>query len=232
MFSKNTSRRVLLALLCTAVVATSSLAAPISPKARIKEATKAVQLMSRSDSASDFASNLRDAVGVVIFPSVKQAGLIVGGQYGEGLLLRRDPATGRWYGPSFFSIGGASVGLQIGVASSAVILTVNTEEGLQAFRGNTFKIGADVMAAAGPGGRSASVGTDINARAPLYTYAITKGAFAGVSLSGSVVNVLPKMNRRYWGKTMTTSEIWRRPASSDTIKPLVNELNRLIRKAQ
>ena len=87
--------------------------------ARVKEAQAAVEKMIRSKSAAGLAQSVKEGVGVAIFPSVVKAGLIVGGRYGEGLMLRHDPKTGQWYGPAFFSISGGSVGLQIGASSTA-----------------------------------------------------------------------------------------------------------------
>lgn len=58
--------------------------------------------------------------------------------------------------------------------------------GLKGSYGDTVKLGADVSVAAGPLGRSAGAATDANLKASIYSYSISKGLFAGVSLGGAV----------------------------------------------
>jgi len=48
------------------------------------------------------------AKGILVFPSVVKAGLVVGGQYGEGVLFKNGKAAG------YYNTGGASYGLQAG----------------------------------------------------------------------------------------------------------------------
>ncbi|MBP5212815.1 MAG: lipid-binding SYLF domain-containing protein, partial [Pyramidobacter sp.] len=166
---------------------------------RVRDAQKAVERMIGSKYSEGFAQSVRESLAVVIFPNVVKAGLIVGGRYGEGLILRKDPKTGTWNGPAFFSISGGSYGLQLGASSTALVLTVNTKRALDAFRGGSFTLGAEVTAAAGPGGNSSYVGTTVDGKAPIYSYSLTKGVFAGVALDGSVISELPAVNDECWG---------------------------------
>lgn len=71
--------------------------------------------MTQQPDSEQLQSMLRTAHGVAIFPSVIKAGLGVGGRYGEGVVLRRDESTGKWYGPYFVEMMGLSYGLQIGL---------------------------------------------------------------------------------------------------------------------
>ncbi len=48
-------------------------------------------------------------------------------------------------------------------------------------------MGADATVAAGPVGRHAAAGTDLKLNAEILSYSRSKGAFAGVSVDGSVV---------------------------------------------
>ena len=148
-----TAALLLLVLACSP----SDAAKDMDVSGRINSAVKAVEKMIKSKSAPGLAASVKEGIGVAIFPEVVKAGFVVGGRYGEGLMICRDPKTGVWYGPAFFSIGGGSVGLQIGASSTALVLTVNTEEGMKAFRGSTFTVGADVAAVAGPSGRISPV---------------------------------------------------------------------------
>ncbi len=60
------------------------------------------------------------AEAVAVFPGVLKAGFIVGGRGGSGVISRR--VAGGWGAPAFFDLGGGSIGLQIGAASTDYIL--------------------------------------------------------------------------------------------------------------
>ena len=169
--------------------------------------------------------------GVALFPSVVKAGLVFGGQYGEGLVLRRDPATKRWYGPSFVSVTGASWGLQIGAQSIALVLVITNERGLDGFKGNNVKLGGDLAVAAGPLGRRGELGTDYKLKASIYSYSMTKGLFAGLSLEGAAVNVDKNANQVYWGKHYSAENAFNTVASKNEIKQLILELEKVMRRA-
>jgi len=53
----------------------------------------------------------RKAAGVLVFPSAVKAGMLLGGQYGEGVLIVRGNAAG------YYNIISASLGFQLGVQS-------------------------------------------------------------------------------------------------------------------
>ena len=45
------------------------------------------------------------------------------------MLLSRDPTTGEWSAPAFYTIANASLGLQAGVEKSEVVMLVMTDNG-------------------------------------------------------------------------------------------------------
>ena len=199
---------------------------------RIQESIKALQEMSTQEDAGTMGDLLKQAKGVVIFPSVIKAGIVFGGQYGEGLVLRRNPATNAWYGPSFVTIAGASWGLQIGAQSIALVLVITNDRGLEGFMGNNVKLGGDIAIAAGPVGRRGSLSTDYKLQASMYSYSMTKGLFAGISLEGAAINVDQSANEVYWGKPTSAEAALKNPANSVQIKPLIAEIRKLIREAE
>ena len=199
---------------------------------RVRNAQKAVERMIKSKYSEGFAESVKDSLAVVIFPEVVKAGLIVAGRHGEGLILRHDLKTGAWYGPAFFSISGGSFGLQLGASATALVLTVNTKEGLEAFRGGSFTIGADVSAAAGPGGKTGYVGSTVNAKAPIYSYSLTRGVFAGAALDGSAISELPNVNDACWGKHMNNVQILDKRSDRPEVKQLAALLDQLIAKSR
>jgi lipid-binding SYLF domain-containing protein len=140
---------------------------------------------------------------VIVLPSVKKAGFIVGGSSGRGPMLCRSNSTGKWSAPAMFSIGGVSAGLQAGESHSDYVLLVMNEEGVNAILNGKTELGKDATASAGPSGATAASvsGNDI------FTYKRAKGLFAGVSLSGSSLSLDNDANKRLYGRPITPQEI-------------------------
>ncbi len=198
---------------------------------RITSSVHVVRDMSREEDVSAMADLVKSAKGVVIVPNYVKAALGIGGAHGEGLILRRDASSNTWYGPNFLSITGASIGLQIGVQSTALLLVITNQKGIDRFYGDKFKLGADIDIAAGPVGRSTGAATDVNLQASIYSYSINKGLFAGLSLSGAAVTTDHDANASYWGSSINSKEILQKKATAAGIQPLVSALNELIKKA-
>lgn len=199
---------------------------------RVKGAQVTVQRMIQSHAAAELAENIKKGVGVAIFPDVVKAGFIVSGRYGEGLVMRRDPETGKWYGPAFYSIAGGAFGLQAGVTSTALVLTVNNDQGMKAFRSGAFTVGIDVTASAGTGGKESYVGTSLNSGAPITSYSITRGVFGGAALDGAVLSELPRVNDQCWKKHMNNVQILNRQCPRYDVQKLTRLLDQLIARAK
>lgn len=226
--------QMMIMVLATVVIffsGTSAFAEEKAHERRIRLSAALIREMTEQNDSSGMADVIKSGKGVAIFPAVTKAGLMIGGQVGEGLVLLKNP-NGTWSGPSFMSLSGASIGIQIGAQSVGLVLVITNEEGLRAFTGgNSFKLGADVAIAAGPVGRDASAATDTRAKASIYSYSISKGLFAGMTFEGSVLNQNRDANRAYWGRDMSAQAALKKPANDKRIKELVNSLNALIKKA-
>ena len=196
----------------------------------ISGAISMIEEMSAEDDVSAMADTVKTSRAIAIIPSMVKAGFIIGGEYGEGLILRHE--NGKWYGPSFYNIGGGSFGFQAGAQSVALLLAVINERGVGAFMGSKTKLGGDFAVAAGPVGRRAEAATDAQAKASIYSYSISKGLFAGVSLEGSVISISVKRNNEYWGGKVSAKEALQKPADDKRIAPLVEALDELIKKAK
>jgi lipid-binding SYLF domain-containing protein len=195
----------------------------------IKDSIQVIKNMGGQKDAGDMAHVLRNARAVAFIPSMVKAGLVLGGEYGEGLILRKEGS--KWFGPSFYNLGGGSVGLQFGVQKIAFILVVNNKDGVDAFLRSKTKLGADVAVAAGPVGRRGDAATDAQMKASIYSYSMTKGLFAGVSLDGSVLGISVKRNKEYWKKDISANEALKQPATDKRILPLVREIENFSKKA-
>lgn len=142
---------------------------------------------------------LRRAEAVAVFPGVLKGGFIVGARGGSGVISRR--VAGGWSAPAFFDLGGGSIGLQIGAASTDYVLLFMNEEAVGSLLGDKFEIGGEGSAAAGPVGRSASASTDLKLNAQILSYSRSKGAFAGLELKGVVIKPDNEDNIQVYGMT-------------------------------
>ncbi len=102
------------------------------------------------ESVSGGKNLVKDAKGVLIFPSVIKAGMLVGGEYGEGA-LRVDGKT-----VDYYSTAAASLGFQLGAQKKSIIVLFMQPEALDKFRASEgWKAGVDAsiaVVAVGAGG--------------------------------------------------------------------------------
>jgi lipid-binding SYLF domain-containing protein len=183
----------------------------VLPVARADEATDAravaekarltVGAMARETSLDALREGLKHARGVLIFPQIIKGAFFVGGSGGTGVLLARH--GDEWTGPAFYSIGGASIGVQFGGESGQAVILVNSQRALDGLYGNQFKLGTDASIAAGPVGRGAGVDFTTD----MTSFSKSKGAFAGVSLAGTVLDVRDSLNRGFYGRQVTPVDI-------------------------
>ena len=140
---------------------------------------------------------LADAQGIVIVPNMVRGAFVIGAQFGRGLLLVRGPG-GAWQAPRMLTIAGGSLGYQIGVQSTDLILVFRTPQSVANLMRGTLKVGVDASAAAGPVGRQASAATDLGLQAEILSYSRARGAFVGVSIDGSSISLDPASDAAYY----------------------------------
>ena len=150
---------------------------------------------------------LRDAKAIAVIPDMVKAGFIFGGRRGEGLISVKT-ADGTWSNPSFITMTGGSVGFQVGVSSTDVVLVFRTQRGVDSIVDGKFTLGADAAAAAGPVGRNASASTDGQFKAEVYSYSRSRGLFAGVALDGSALRIDYDANAAVYGAGITPRRIF------------------------
>src|SRR3954466_985046 len=141
---------------------------------------------------------LSNAKCILVVPDLIKGGFIFGGKHGRGIASCRT-ATG-WSAPAFVSVGGGSWGLQIGVEGVDLIMLVMNDRGLQHLLSSKFQLTGEGSVAAGPVGRHASAGTDWKMNTETLTYSRSKGAFAGITLEGAVVQQDDDSTRAIYGK--------------------------------
>lgn len=145
---------------------------------------------------------LADAEGVAIIPRVLKVGFIAGVRRGQGVIMTRD-ADGEWGLPQFITLTGGSIGWQVGIQGTDVVLVFRTRTSVDRFMHGKFTIGVDAAAAAGPVGRNAAAATDAQLRAEILSYSRSRGLFAGVSLDGSVLELNQGAHTLFYGAPST-----------------------------
>jgi lipid-binding SYLF domain-containing protein len=162
------------------------LRAGIDEAATVLSATEVLRELSSIPLRGIPPALLQDARGVAIIPNVIKAGFVLGGRFGRGVILVRQP-DGSWGNPIFLTLAGGGIGWQVGVQSTDVVLVFKTNNGLERILRGQGKVtlGADMAVAAGPVGRQAEASTDGMLRAEIYSYSRSRGLFAGVSLEGA-----------------------------------------------
>lgn len=154
---------------------------------------------------------INKAVCVVVYPSVKKGGFIVGASYGRGVMSCRTGSdwSGSWSAPAMYALEGASFGLQAGGQATDFVLLIMNDRGAESVMSSKVKMGADAFVAAGPIGREASAETDVAMKAEILSYSRAKGVFGGVSLQGSTMRSDYGANKNLYGKELGVKEIVR-----------------------
>jgi SH3 domain-containing YSC84-like protein 1 len=212
---KNMKNRIVgrMMLVLTAVVMLIGFTVSYVTPAFADDAADTKQLVEKSKVSFDnfvavkdlagFRDLLKKAKGVFVSPRMLEGAFVFGASGGSGVFVVRDPQTGGWNGPAFYTVGEVSFGFQAGAKDSQVIMLAMTERGVNALLSPSVKLGADISAAAGPVGAGASAAT-ANISADIITYSLSKGLYGGLSLEGAVVGVRNQWNEVYYKKPGVT----------------------------
>jgi lipid-binding SYLF domain-containing protein len=144
---------------------------------------------------------------VVVVPGMKKAGFIFGAEEGRGFAVCRRHGGSGWSAPAAMRVEGGSVGFQIGVSETDVVLLVMNEGGMKRLLSDKFTIGGDASAAAGPIGRDLTAQTDAMMNAEILSYSRSRGLFAGISLQGATLRPDSGTNKELYGHDATNREI-------------------------
>lgn len=122
------------------------------------------------------------AKAILVFPNVIKAGLVVGGQYGEGALL----AGGKTVG--YYNTVAASYGLQAGAQSFGYAMFLMTEESLAYLNSSEgWEVGVGPTVVVMDEGLAKSLTTS-TAKDDIYAFTFgQKGLMAGIGLQGSKI---------------------------------------------
>lgn len=192
-------------------------------QATVDHAAGTLQDLRRDKAFGNARQLLRTARAVLIAPRIFKGAFFFGGEGGSAVLMVRG-AHG-WSDPAFYTIGSASFGLQIGAKESELILIIRSERALEAVMRDKFKIGADAGLALATLGSDVQGATTANLNADIIAWASSSGAFAGISLDGSVIAPALDADASYYGRSVTSADIVNRHAVSN---PGAASLRRLL----
>jgi SH3 domain-containing YSC84-like protein 1 len=174
---------------------------------RVGAATTVLNEMMRARDTAIPRAILEKAEAIAIFPAVKKAGFVLGGQWGRGIISVPHAETRAWSSPAFLTMTGGSVGAQVGGTESDVILVVMNHSGVEHLLANQVKLGAEISAAAGPVGAGEAASTDLQVGSQILSYSRSRGLFAGVTINGSAIKEDLDANMRFYEKALSTEDI-------------------------
>lgn len=128
------------------------------------------------------------ASAILVFPKVTKAGLGVGGQFGEGALLRGGKAV------AYYNTGGASIGLQAGAQQYGYALFFMSDKAIgQLDKADGFEVGVGPTVVVVDEGMANSL-TTTTAKDDIYAFIFgQKGLMAGVGVQGNkITKINPK----------------------------------------
>lgn len=198
----------------------------VADDGRLKDAATVLTEMSSGGDLSISPAFFAKAKCVAVIPGVRKAALGFGGQYGRGYVSCR--TDDGWTAPGAVRVEGGSVGLQIGVSETDLILLVLNDRGADRLLASRFTVGADAGIAAGPVGRQASAQTDATLAAEILAWSRSRGVYAGISLQGATLREDADENRQLYGSERPNKEIVRggtKPPAAAA--PLMAALNKL-----
>jgi lipid-binding SYLF domain-containing protein len=181
------------AVIATALVLVS---APSPSIAQDKGKTAAAELTKESQAALarlNASAPLSKLLGpkahaVLVFPSVTKAGLGIGGQYGEGALLKAGKAT------AYYKTTGASFGLQAGGQKYGYAMFFMNENALAELdKANGFEVGVGPSVVLVDEGMAKTT-TSTTLKDDIYAFVFgQKGLMAGLGIQGNrIARIQPK----------------------------------------
>lgn len=173
----------------------------------VDSARKTIDALRADADFPSFGERLNAARGVIIVPNLVKAGYIVGGEGGRAIVAERSGKSGAWSYPAFYTLGSASLGLQIGAQVSETVFLVMSDRAMERLRHDQFKLGADASVAVATIGAGVEAGTASNMAADIIAYSRSKGLFGGLSLEGSVIDFNEEWTQAYYGQRLNTADV-------------------------
>lgn len=183
-----------------------AMAAPTSDQTELVRKANITLDEARHDPQFGNAPDLfKRARAVMVVPSLVKGGFFVGGEGGNGVLMASHGST--WSHPAFYTLASASFGLQIGLEVSEVVLFVMSERALNAWMQDQVKLGGQAGLTVLVLGSSAAAAATTHATVDVIAWAKSKGAYAGITLEGSLIKPRNEWNTAYYGRPVSPANV-------------------------
>ncbi|MCL5124046.1 MAG: lipid-binding SYLF domain-containing protein [Deltaproteobacteria bacterium] len=191
---------------------------------RCTEVLEAISLIPDKHIPRDLFQKAR---GLAIFPKVINVGALFGIELGKGIILRKDQENQTWSNPAFFIFRSGSIGFQLGAQSIDLVLLFMDELGLQRLLEEKLILGVDVSISAGPLGRETSMDTSLKLKSQILSYSKTKGLFAGLALTGGVIQPDKQTNQAFYGNDISVQDVLyeNKGTQTDNIRKLLDTIS-------
>ena len=129
----------------------------------------------------------KEAKGILVFPKTYKAGVVIGGEYGEGALRVGDATV------NYYSITAASIGAQLGAQLRSQVILFMTDEALDAFRNSEgWEVGIDGSVAIATIGAGEEIDTHTAQQSIIGFIFSNKGLMFNLNLEGSKISSIKK----------------------------------------
>jgi lipid-binding SYLF domain-containing protein len=198
----------LLALLAFLALPVTPALAQYDQQQVVNQSVSALErIMTDANFQKSFPQDLGRAKAILIVPNLYKGGFLLGGQYGNGVLLSKG-AGGVWSYPAFYTLSGGSLGLQLGVEDVSIVFLINNDKALKAVLNNQFKFGADMGITFAVIGAGMGADTTSNAGADILAISLSGvGLYGGLSLEGTVLSPRDSWNSHYYGEDVSSRAI-------------------------
>ena len=150
-----------------------------------QQAQNALNQLLKSNADARVLNN--KAVAVLVFPSITKAGIMIGGQYGDGVLLSKGKAI------AYYNTTGVSYGMQIGAQEYGYAMFFMKQSAITALDSTDgFEVGVGPSVVVVDEGFAKS-NTSINLQEDIYAFIFNqKGLMAGLGIQGNKITKLKK----------------------------------------
>jgi len=127
----------------------------------------------------------RKAKGILVFPSIVKAGFVVGGQSGDGALIKKGRKVG------YYNASAVSIGLQAGAQTFGFAIFFMSDAAMSSFeKSKGFEVGVGPTVVVVDAGAAKDINT-LTAKSDVYAFVFgQKGLMAGVGLQGTKITRL------------------------------------------
>jgi lipid-binding SYLF domain-containing protein len=174
---------------------------------RLAEATAVLKEMTEISDSGIPRELIDKSQCIIVIPSMKQGGFIVGGKFGRGFMSCRHSSGKGWAAPAAVRTEGGTFGLLAGGSATDIIMTVKSQRGAERLMGSRFTLGGEASAAAGPVGRTSSAMTDAQMSAEILSWSRSRGVYAGLNLQGATIREDRTANRAIYGRDLNTRTV-------------------------